>query len=101
MKIEILIGPVMQDDVMARFDPAIPGGRYVEVEVPKRPRRVVRAFTGHGDDLQLHFDRPGDILHSQADISKAKRLLDYTPLVGLEDGLRQTLDWCRMPAVHP
>jgi len=39
--------------------------------------------------------RAGDVRDSQADISKAKALLDYTPRVGLEDGLRHTLDWCR------
>jgi len=39
--------------------------------------------------------RAGDVRDSQADISKAQRLLGYTPTVGLEDGLRQTLDWYR------
>jgi len=32
---------------------------------------------------------------SQADITKAKRLLGYTPSVELEEGLRHTLEWCR------
>jgi nucleoside-diphosphate-sugar epimerase len=39
--------------------------------------------------------RAGDVRDSQADISKAKALLGYTPRVNLEDGLRLTLDWCR------
>jgi nucleoside-diphosphate-sugar epimerase len=39
--------------------------------------------------------RAGDVRDSQADISKAQRLLGYSPAVGLEDGLRQTLDWYR------
>jgi UDP-glucose 4-epimerase len=45
--------------------------------------------------------RQGDVRDSQADIAKARRLLGYAPLVGLEDGLRRTLEWCRTPAVHP
>jgi len=32
---------------------------------------------------------------SQADITKAKALLGYTPGVGLEEGLRHTLAWFR------
>ena len=39
--------------------------------------------------------RPGDVKDSQADITKAKTLLGYSPTVMLEEGLRHTLDWCR------
>ncbi|HET9833979.1 MAG TPA: GDP-mannose 4,6-dehydratase, partial [Vicinamibacterales bacterium] len=39
--------------------------------------------------------RPGDVRDSQADISKARALLGYRPLVRLEEGLRRTLAWCR------
>jgi len=39
--------------------------------------------------------RVGDVRDSQADISKARRLLGYAPLVSLEEGLRRTLEWCR------
>ena len=37
--------------------------------------------------------RTGDVRDSQADISKAVKLLGYRPTVGLEEGLRQTVDW--------
>lgn len=37
--------------------------------------------------------RPGDIKHSLADITKARRLLSYQPQVNLEKGLRRTLKW--------
>lgn len=41
-----------------------------------------------------HTDpRPGDIRHSQADISLARRHLGYEPLVDFEEGLRRTIDW--------
>ncbi|MBN1947872.1 MAG: SDR family oxidoreductase [Bradymonadales bacterium] len=33
--------------------------------------------------------RPGDVLHSQADISLAERMLSYQPKVGLQEGLRR------------
>lgn len=37
--------------------------------------------------------RAGDVRDSQADITKARRLLGYQPLVAFEDGLRLTIDW--------
>ena len=39
--------------------------------------------------------RPGDILHSRADISKARELLAYEPLVDFDEGLRRTVAWFR------
>jgi UDP-glucose 4-epimerase len=44
----------------------------------------------------VHIDaRPGDVRHSLADISKARTILGYEPTVGLEEGLRRTVDWYR------
>ncbi|TFH10017.1 MAG: Vi polysaccharide biosynthesis UDP-N-acetylglucosaminuronic acid C-4 epimerase TviC [Nitrosomonadales bacterium] len=37
--------------------------------------------------------REGDVRHSQADISKATRLLGYTPTHRIDKGLKQALDW--------
>ena len=37
--------------------------------------------------------RPGDILHSLADISKAQTILGYEPKVDLTVGLMKTIDW--------
>jgi nucleoside-diphosphate-sugar epimerase len=37
--------------------------------------------------------RPGDILHSTADITKAKRLMDYSPTLSFMDGLKKTVEW--------
>ena len=39
--------------------------------------------------------RAGDIRDSWADLSKSKRVLGYAPLVGLEDGLRRTVEFLR------
>jgi nucleoside-diphosphate-sugar epimerase len=39
--------------------------------------------------------REGDVLHSQADISAARRDLGYEPTVDFEEGLRRTLAWYR------
>ena len=37
--------------------------------------------------------RPGDVRHSEADISKAARLIGYRPRVGLREGLEATVEW--------
>ena len=37
--------------------------------------------------------RPGDIRHSLADISKAKKLLHYKPTESFEQGLKLALEW--------
>jgi UDP-N-acetylglucosamine 4-epimerase len=37
--------------------------------------------------------RPGDVLHSLADIEKARRLLGYEPAYSLERGLDESLAW--------
>lgn len=38
-------------------------------------------------------ERLGDVKHSLADISKAKQLLGYNPLVSVEEGLKVTFGW--------
>ncbi|MCS0609982.1 SDR family oxidoreductase [Massilia solisilvae] len=37
--------------------------------------------------------RPGDVRHSQADISKAAALLGYVPTHRIGEGLKQAMDW--------
>ncbi len=37
--------------------------------------------------------RPGDVKHSLADITAAKKLIGFKPKVSFEDGLRLSIDW--------
>ena len=50
-----------------------------------------------GKNIEPHFgpDRPGDIKHSNADISKAKRLLGYDPQYDFAKGLAEAISWYR------
>lgn len=44
--------------------------------------------------LPIYTDpRPGDILHSYADIGNARRVLGYEPQVGFKQGLKRTASW--------
>jgi nucleoside-diphosphate-sugar epimerase len=54
---------------------------------------VLEKFVGH--PLERHHSpaRSGDVRKTWANISKAKRLMGYKPLVGWEEGLRRTWDW--------
>lgn len=48
-----------------------------------------------GKDVEPHFgpERAGDIKHSNADISKAKKLLGYDPEYSFEKGIAVAIDW--------
>lgn len=37
--------------------------------------------------------RPGDVRYSEADISKAKQLLEFNPAYGVADGLNEVIQW--------
>lgn len=42
----------------------------------------------------VHTDpRPGDVRHTKADITAAREHLDHVPGVGLDQGLRETVEW--------
>lgn len=48
-----------------------------------------------GVSVEPHFgpERPGDIKHSNADISKARQLLGYEPEWSFERGIKAAIDW--------
>jgi Nucleoside-diphosphate-sugar epimerases len=48
-----------------------------------------------GNRLEPNFgpDRPGDIKHSNADISKARELLGYNPEWSFEKGIKAAIEW--------
>ncbi len=81
-------------------------------EAPQASGEVINLAAGGRISLNLLFEtmrqlvgaavtpvyagaRDGDVRDSQADISKARRLLAFEPTVSLEEGLRRTVDWYR------
>ena len=48
-----------------------------------------------GEKIQAKYEpaRPGDIRHSQADVSLPEKVLGYKPLVDFGEGLRRTWEW--------
>jgi nucleoside-diphosphate-sugar epimerase len=57
--------------------------------------RTLQVLTGATVEPIYVEPRAGDIKDSQADITKAKALLGYTPLVTFEEGLANTVAWYR------
>src|SRR5215813_8576235 len=54
----------------------------------------LKDLTGRSNAQAEYRDtRVGDVRHSLADISEARQLLGYAPIVGVREGLRRTIDW--------
>ena len=56
---------------------------------------ILSELTGYSGKPAYAESRSGDIKHSLADISRARELLGYVPLVDFREGLRRTVDWYR------
>ena len=56
--------------------------------------KVLKEITNK-QEVEADYQEPrkGDVKHSQADNTLAKENLDYKVLVGLEEGLRETIKW--------
>jgi nucleoside-diphosphate-sugar epimerase len=57
--------------------------------------RAVRDLVGANIEPLYEAPRAGDVKDSQADISKAERLLGYRPMVSFDEGLKHTVNWYR------
>ena len=81
-------------------------------EAPEAAGEIINVATGGRISLNTLFEtmreligvdvkpvyvdpRQGDVRDSQADISKARRILGYSPSVSFEEGLRLTVEWYR------
>jgi len=56
---------------------------------------VLGKIMGVDPNPQYLPTRVGDVMHTQADISLARSVLGYRPMVGFEEGLRKTVEWYR------
>src|SRR5437660_2226885 len=67
------------------------GGRISLNELLRVMNQIV------GTDIKPTYApaRAGDVRDSQADITKARTILNYEPIVSFEEGLRRTVEWYR------
>ena len=67
------------------------GGRYTLNQLVALLNQIL------GTSIEPIYEdpRPGDVKHSQADITAARTVLGYEPAHSFEQGLRKTVDWFR------
>lgn len=68
----------------------IGGGRRTNLLTVKK---LIEQFTGKKLNLERRPPRLGDVRHTQADVSKAKKWFGYRPGTSFEKGLRETIRW--------
>jgi UDP-glucose 4-epimerase len=56
-------------------------------------KKLIEEFTGKKLDLEYRAARIGDVRHTHADISKAKKILGYEPKVNFAEGLKRAVAW--------
>jgi nucleoside-diphosphate-sugar epimerase len=56
---------------------------------------ILKKIIGFKGDLKYGPERAGDVKHSLADLSSARKLLGYEPQVMFEEGLNRTIAWYR------
>ena len=54
---------------------------------------LVERYTGRAANVRVMPEQPGDVPFTNADVSKARRLLGYEPRVTMEEGIRRTVAW--------
>lgn len=57
--------------------------------------RILNEIAAQSKAADFQPARGGDVKHSQADISRIRKVLEYEPAVDLREGLRRTLEWYR------
>jgi UDP-glucose 4-epimerase len=91
------IDDVVRANLLAAEAPGV-SGRVYNLACGRRTsllELVARINALLGTDIRPVHEapRPGDVRHSQADISAAQTDLGYSPRVGIDEGLRRCLEW--------
>jgi len=60
--------------------------------------RVLKKLTGYSGEVKYEAERSGDVKHSLADLTLARKHLRYEPKVAFEEGLQRTIEWYRNPS---
>ena len=91
---------VVHANLLAAASPRPLAGEVINIGCAGRIRLVdvlaeMGAALGVKVDPEFLPSRAGDVRHSSADISRARDLLGYQPIVPFAEGIRRTLSWAR------
>ena len=91
---------VVAANLLAAKCPSPLGGQVLNIGCGERHTLLemvlaLNRLAGEKREPQFSAPRPGDVQHSQADITRAKIVLGYEPKVLFEEGLARTFDWYR------
>ena len=95
------IDNVVEANVLAACAPDV-GGEALNVGCGERTSLLqivarLEQILGRPLERRHTASRPADVPHTLADVTKAKRRLGYTPLVGFDEGLARTVEYFRHP----
>jgi len=76
------------------------GGQVINIAFGQRTtlNQIIAALNElTGQNLPANYgpERAGDVRHSHADLTRAKQILGYAPVIDVREGLRRTLEWYR------
>ncbi len=57
--------------------------------------KIIEEISGKKANLRFKEDQKGDVMHTYADVSNAKRDLGYSPSVDIREGLKRHYDWLK------
>jgi len=86
------VDDVVEANILAMESKKIKGGEVINIGSEKS-HSINYLAKLIGGKVKYLPPRPGDVLHTKADITLAKKLLNWSPKVSLEDGLEKTKQW--------
>jgi nucleoside-diphosphate-sugar epimerase len=91
------VGNVVEGNLLAMSSEGVAGKAYNlaagERTTLNELLRHIGSLVGSEPGARYEDARLGDVKHSHADVSAARRDLGYSPSVSVEEGLRLTLEW--------
>ena len=99
----IHVDDVVQANIKAARTPSISGAYNIASASRVTINELVRLLEWASGITPKVFhgpERPGDVRHSLADISKAQAAFGFSPTVGLEEGLRDYMRWAKQEAAR-
>jgi len=86
------VDDVVEATILAMKSKKIRGGEVINIGSEKS-HSINYLAKLIGGKVKYLSPRPGDVLHTRADISLAKKLLNWSPKVSLKEGLEKTKQW--------